>query len=164
MGNNGGRGKVWLGVAGLVISSNKKWLVVKKNYSGLKGKWSLPAGFVNPGETADEAVVREVKEETGIACNVIGMIGLRTGVIKDEISDNMIIFLLKPEREGMIISPQESELFDAKFIDPLELEKDENSSVMLKYLTNLSKTIAKPLHDGINPGDQFGYTSYKLFL
>ena len=64
------RGKVWLGVAGVVINEDGKWLVVKKTYSGLKGIWSLPAGFVQVGETADEAAVREVLEETGIQCEV----------------------------------------------------------------------------------------------
>lgn len=71
------RGKVWLAVSGLVISPEGNWLVVKKKYGGLKGKWSLPAGFVEPGETADEAAVREVEEETGIKCTVKGMLGSR---------------------------------------------------------------------------------------
>lgn len=163
MSNTKKRGNVWLGVAGLVISSDDKWLVVKKRYSGLKGKWSLPAGFVDPGETADEAVLREVKEETGITCEVTGMIGLRTGVIKNEISDNMILFLLKPE-ENAQIQIQERELIEAKFISPLALLEDEKSALLLHYLHHFSSSIAKPLHDGINPGEQFGYTSYKLFL
>ncbi|WP_031310541.1 NUDIX domain-containing protein, partial [Bacillus thuringiensis] len=50
------RGKVWLAVSGLVATKDGRWLFVKKKYSGLKGKWSLPAGFVNEGETGDEAV------------------------------------------------------------------------------------------------------------
>lgn len=48
----------------------------EKAYSGLKGRWSLPAGFVNAGETVDEAVIREIKEETGIDCSVSGLIDL----------------------------------------------------------------------------------------
>ncbi len=56
--------------------------------------WSIPAGFVEGDETADQAAIREVKEETGIDCRVEGMIGFRTGVLKGEISDNMGIFLL----------------------------------------------------------------------
>lgn len=87
------RGKVWLAVAGLVINKKGKWLVVKKKYSGLKGMWSLPAGFVNPGETVDEAAIRETKEETGIRTVSKGIIGVRSGVIQNDISDNMMIFL-----------------------------------------------------------------------
>jgi 8-oxo-dGTP diphosphatase len=89
------RGHVWLAAAGIVLNDAGDWLVVKKKYGGLQGQWSLPAGFVQRGETADEAVIREVEEETGIQAEVIGLIGLRTGVIDDEISDNMMIFLLK---------------------------------------------------------------------
>jgi ADP-ribose pyrophosphatase YjhB (NUDIX family) len=57
------RGNVWLGVSGLVVNKKGEWLVVKKRYGGLKGKWSLPAGFVEGNETADEAVIRETLEE-----------------------------------------------------------------------------------------------------
>ncbi|QED49170.1 NUDIX domain-containing protein [Cytobacillus dafuensis] len=157
------RGKVWLAVSGLVISPDNKWLVVKKKYGGLKGKWSLPAGFVNPGETADDAAIREVLEETGIKCTVKEMIGLRTGVIKEEISDNMILFLLEPLPEQNI-HVQDKELYDVQFIDPFVLAEDEEASVLLKFLVHRSDSSAKPLIDGINPGDQFGYTAYKLFL
>ncbi len=92
------RGKIWLGVSGVTVNELGQWLVVKKAYSGLKGRWSLPAGFVNAGETVDEAVIREIKEETGIDCRVSGLIGFRTGVIRDDISDNMAIFLLSNAR------------------------------------------------------------------
>ncbi|WP_312468965.1 NUDIX hydrolase [Neobacillus sp.] len=157
------RGKVWLAVSGLVKSSEGHWLVVKKRYGGLKGQWSLPAGFVEAGETADEAVLREVKEETGIDCVVTGLIGLRTGVIKGEISDNMILFLLEPAGEGRVI-PQENELYDARFIAPAELIHDKGASILLRYLMNQNESTVKPGIEGINPGDQFGYTAYKIFL
>ncbi|CAH2714382.1 NADH pyrophosphatase [Neobacillus rhizosphaerae] len=157
------RGKVWLAVSGLVKSSEGHWLVVKKRYGGLKGQWSLPAGFVEAGETADEAVIREVKEETGIDCVVNGLIGLRTGVIKGEISDNMILFLLEPVGEERVI-PQENELYDARFIDPAELMHDKGASILLRYLMNQNESTVNPGIEGINPGDQFGYTAYKIFL
>lgn len=157
------RGKVWLAVSGLVISPDDKWLVVKKKYGGLKGKWSLPAGFVEAGETADEAAVREVEEETGVKCTVKGMIGLRTGVIKGEISDNMILFKLEAE-PGQPLKVQESEIFDVQFREPRELASDPDASVLLRYILNSSDSAVKPLIDGINPGDTFGYTAYKIFL
>lgn len=157
------RGNVWLGVSGLVVNHNGDWLVVMKRYGGLKGMWSLPAGFVEGNETADEAVIREVKEETGIDSVNKGLIGLRTGVIKEEISDNMLLFLLEPLGEE-IVKAQENELFEAKFMNPEILVKEENCSVLLKYLLDLQLQNTKTVIDGINPGDQFGYSSYKLFL
>ena len=106
----------------------------KKTVWRLKGKWSLPAGFVDEGETADEAVIREVKEETGISCTVKGLIGLRTGVISEEISDNLLVFLLEPLAEGTI-KHQENELYEARFIAPEELLHEKDASIMLHYLT-----------------------------
>jgi 8-oxo-dGTP pyrophosphatase MutT (NUDIX family) len=163
MSNIAKRGKVWLAVAGLVKSSEGHWLVVKKRYGGLKGKWSLPAGFVDVGETADEAVIREVREETGIDCVVKGLMGLRTGVLSEEISDNLLVFLLEPlDEEG--IQHQENELYEARFIAPEELLQEKDASIMLHYLINQSDTVTKPGFDGLNPGDHFKYSAYKLFF
>lgn len=39
------RGKIWLGVSGVTVNELGQWLVVKKAYSGLKGRWSLPKRF-----------------------------------------------------------------------------------------------------------------------
>lgn len=164
MSNREKRGKVWLAVSGLVQSHEGEWLVVKKRYGGLKGQWSLPAGFVEEGETADEAVLREVKEETGIHCVVKGLIGLRTGVIKEEISDNMLVFLLEPVEEGEKVVHQENELYEARFMDPLKLLLEKDASILLHYLIEQQDFISKPGVNGLNPGDQFGYTAYKIFL
>nr|WP_263325011.1 NUDIX hydrolase [Neobacillus sp. Marseille-Q6967] len=156
------RGKVWLAVSGLVISKEGHWLVVKKRYGGLKGQWSLPAGFVDEGETADEAVIREVMEETGIQCTIKGLIGLRTGVIKGEISDNLLLFQLEPLHESII--HQENELYEAKFMLPEELLREKDASILLHYIIRQTKVNPIPGTDELNPGDRFGYTAYKVFL
>ncbi|WGG44991.1 NUDIX hydrolase [Rossellomorea sp. DA94] len=158
------RGKVWLAVAGLVMDEDGKWLVVKKKYSGLKGMWSLPAGFVNAGETVDEAVIREVKEETGLHTTIKGIIGVRSGVIQNDISDNMMIFLL--ENEGISsIKKEEAELWDVQWKSPQELLADEKTSVMVHEMIKRMSSMQKlNLIEGINPGDQFAYTQYHLFL
>jgi hypothetical protein len=44
------------------------------------------------------------------------------------------------------------------------LIKEEDCSVLLQYLLDKKLTEVKPVIDGINPGDQFGYTAYKIFL
>ncbi|WP_316571559.1 NUDIX hydrolase [Neobacillus sp. YIM B06451] len=157
------RGKVWLAAAGLVVSDQGKWLVVKKSYGGLKGKWSLPAGFVDQGETADEAAVREVMEETGIECTVKGLIGLRTGVIETDFSDNLLLFLLEA-REGGIIRRQENEIIEVAYMSPEELMLEKDASILIHYLIGLGNLVHLPGKDELNPGKEFGYTSYKLFF
>ncbi|MFD1863410.1 NUDIX domain-containing protein [Planococcus chinensis] len=158
------RGNVWLAAAGLVINADKEWLVVKKRYGGLHGKWSLPAGFVLPTETIDEAVVREVKEETGISCTVQGMIGFRTGVIRGEVSDNMAIFLLKPRDESEALRVQLSELYEAAWMAPELLAADSDVSVMLHEMADYVLEEGFNVIDDVDPGAVFGYSAYKLFF
>jgi ADP-ribose pyrophosphatase YjhB (NUDIX family) len=159
----GKRENVWLGVAGIVIADDGRWLVVKKRYGGLKGNWSLPAGFVDEGETADQAVLREVREETGIACTVTGLLGLRTGVIRESISDNMLVFLLSPLPE-QTVTAEETELYEAKFISPEELKADSDTSMLLHYLLSKPISVAVQGKEGMDPGKQFHYSTYQLFL
>ena len=50
---------------------NGKILVAHRNPTGqMGGRWEFPGGKVEPGETDQEAVVREIKEEFGIAVTV----------------------------------------------------------------------------------------------
>ncbi|UJF28006.1 NUDIX domain-containing protein [Planococcus sp. 107-1] len=158
------RGNVWLGAAGLVVNSKNEWLVVKKRYGGLHGKWSLPAGFVNADETIDQAAMREVKEETGIDCTLFGLVGFRSGVIREEVSDNMGIFLLKPVDEQQRIKAQLDELYEAAWRSPEELSADPDASVMLHEMADFLLDEGFEAIEDVDPGDVFGYSSYKLFF
>lgn len=51
---------------GAVILDGDKILLEKRKNDPSKGKWSVPGGLVELGESVEEAVVREVKEETGL--------------------------------------------------------------------------------------------------
>ena len=159
------RGKVWLGVCAIVENTKGEWLVVKKSYSGLKGRWSLPAGFVQEGETINEAVVREVKEETGIDCFVKGLVGFRSGVIRGEISDNMAILYCDKIQENQPIIIQEREILEAHWMSPEQLAVDELANKMLKEYAQVNvKNHLLDDVDTIVPEEIFGYTKYNIFI
>ena len=54
-----------VGVGAIILNGERILLEKRKNSPG-KGKWSVPGGLVDLGETAEQAVIREVKEETGL--------------------------------------------------------------------------------------------------
>jgi NADH pyrophosphatase NudC (nudix superfamily) len=53
-------------VAGVLIDGQGRMVVLVRGKEPAPGKWDLPGGFVDPGETAEEALQREIREELGL--------------------------------------------------------------------------------------------------
>lgn len=153
--------KVWLAAAGIVVRGEEA-LVVQKAYGGLQGKWSFPAGFVQPGETVDQAAVREVWEETGVTARVRQVVAIRSGVIRDEISDNMVVFLM--DYESGEPRPQPGEIDQAVFLPIERLIRDPLST---EYMRIILPALPHVPHFLVGreyqPHPVFGYTTYKIF-
>jgi 8-oxo-dGTP diphosphatase len=49
-------------------------LLIERGKGTLRGFWSLPGGHIEPGETARAAALREVREETGVAAELAGLV------------------------------------------------------------------------------------------
>ncbi len=54
-----------VGVGAIILDGDQILLEKRKNSPG-KGKWAVPGGLVELGENVEQAVIREVKEETGL--------------------------------------------------------------------------------------------------
>ena len=66
-------------VAAVAIDDGNLLLVRRGNEPGL-GTWSVPGGRMEPGETIQEAVVRELREETGVEGVCTGLIGVAESI------------------------------------------------------------------------------------
>jgi mutator protein MutT len=72
-----------VGVGAVIICNGKILLEKRKNEPG-KGKWSLPGGKVELGESVKQTVIREVKEETGLKVEKPEHIDVVDNIIRDE--------------------------------------------------------------------------------
>ena len=113
--------------AGAVVRRGDAVLLVRLTYSRQAGRYMLPGGYVDPGETITAAVEREVLEETAVTAKVDGLIGLRARV-EDGISNTYCLFLLRyiagqPRAHGR-------ENDDARWFDLADLEGPGRHSIV----------------------------------
>jgi len=59
-----------------IIVKEDKILLIKRGHEPYRGYWALPGGFVEWGETVEEALKREVMEETGLDVEIKELIGV----------------------------------------------------------------------------------------
>lgn len=61
------------GVAAIIRDDNDRVLLEVRSDNG---KWSLPAGAIDPGESPSQAIIREVYEETGLRVEPVAVVGV----------------------------------------------------------------------------------------
>lgn len=127
-------------VAAFIVNDNNELLVCKRAKDPEKGTWDLPGGFVDANETAEEAIVREVKEE-----------------INANISSVQYLFSLPNEYEYSGMTIPTMDMFFACKPDSIE---------GLKAADDVESYLFVPLNE-LNP-EKFGLKSIKkgisLFL
>lgn len=84
-----------LGVGGAVVKDGKLLLVRRASRRG-RGNWQIPGGFVEQDETMEQAVVREVAEESGVTAEVVGVLGIRSRYDADNGNSTYVILALRP--------------------------------------------------------------------
>lgn len=71
------------GVGAVIVRGGGEVLLIRRGQEPLKGEWSLPGGAVELGETLEEAVRREVLEETGLVVEPVGIVQAFDRIARD---------------------------------------------------------------------------------
>lgn len=108
----------YCGVGGFVLNDLDEVLLIKEKYSKGKTKfWKFPGGKVDENESLEDAVKREVKEETGIDATVTGMLGFR------EVADHLFgkfdlyfVFMMRAIKADTEIKMQEDEISECEWV------------------------------------------------
>ena len=112
---------------GAVIVHDGKVLLVKRKYEPLAGRWSLPGGAVEIGETLEACLAREMLEETGLEVTVGPVIEVFDRITHDEggrVAYHFVLvdYLCWPV--GGVLSAG-SDVAEAVFADPMDLHQFE---------------------------------------
>ncbi len=93
--------------------------------------WVFPKGHIEPGESAKETAIREVKEETGIWASIESKIGTSSFELNGKIV-NVQFFLMKSMEEGKAIEKRAHKWFELD--DAVSaLEHEDNKSLLMKF-------------------------------
>ena len=113
-----------LTVDGIVLR-NSEILLVQRKHPPFQHRWALPGGFVEYGETAEHAIVREVVEETGLNTTVEQLIGVYSDPKRDPRGHTVTIVYLLKLTGGTLHAgddAQSATFFNTKQLPPLAFD------------------------------------------
>ncbi|MEC0668324.1 NUDIX domain-containing protein [Priestia flexa] len=108
------------GVAGIIFDKTQRVLLMKRADNGL---WGIPSGHVEPGETVEEAIIREISEETGLKVKVNRLIGVYSDPVSQVFSypngkvSHFITTCFECEVVGGTLIRENEETLDVNYFD-----------------------------------------------
>ena len=138
-----------INVVAAIIKKNNKVFITQWGHGEYKGKWEFPGGKVEVGETPEEAVVREIREELKSEVKVERFF--------DEIEDvrNDMVLNVKFFICSLISGELElTEHLDSKWVEPSEINEKDFMEADKSVLDNLKNNKFKAfgaLHKYANP-------------
>ncbi len=114
-------------------------LLIKRKYEPFKGEWAIPGGFVLDKESLEEAVERELKEETGVEINYLEQLYTFGNPERDPRSRVVSVAyfgLIKPSAFNIVASTdaEEAKWFNITDLPTLSFDHDEIVKLAIKRL------------------------------
>jgi 8-oxo-dGTP diphosphatase len=131
-----------VGVGALIHDRERRVLLIKRKFEPNKGRWSLPGGLLETGETLLEAGRREVREEVGVEMEVEGLFQVSEEIIRDAQGKTRFHFILvdflaslDPEGATVILNGESESFVWTRPEDIKGMDVSENTKrIVEKYL------------------------------
>jgi len=112
---------------GNLVEKEGKILLVQETLEEIKGKWNLPVGRIEIGESIIACTKREGKEETGFTLDPSYLIGVYELLA---LGLHIILFIFKSEIIGGRLTVPE-DIMDVRWFSPEEIRKMENEGLLV---------------------------------
>lgn len=123
-----------LPVVSVIVVVKRQVLLVKRKLEPQKGRWCLPSGFAESGESIEAAALRELKEETGIIGKIIDFVDLDSGY--SSLYGDLLFATFEAEWISGMLKPgddaEKVRFFDLDKIPPLAF--DSNIRAVREYI------------------------------
>lgn len=116
----------------VILQRDSKVLMVRRKKDPFKGQLALPGGFVNEGETAEDAMKREAMEETSLEVEPIDILGVYSDPKRDPRKHIMTVAFV-----GIIVGGSGKAGDDAASIEWVELADVERQQFAFDHATIL---------------------------
>jgi 8-oxo-dGTP diphosphatase len=94
-------------------------LLIQRRHPPFQGTWALPGGFVEYGEKTEDAVIREMFEETGLKIKIRGFLGVYSDPHRDPRGHTVTVAYLIERVDGALNAGDDA--MSAKFFKMNEL-------------------------------------------
>lgn len=126
-------------VAGVVVNEAGRVLVMQRRDNG---RWEAPGGILERGETFEEGVVREIREETGLTVEVERLTGVYKNMQRGIVA---LVYRCRPSHGA--IGPRD-ESVAVRWIRPAEAADLMTPAYAIRVLDALADEPASRAHDG----------------
>ncbi|MCI4335389.1 MAG: NUDIX hydrolase [Thermoplasmata archaeon] len=108
--------------------SGRELLLVRRGHPPFRGRWALPGGFVELTESCEHAVLRELREETGLTAKVHRLLGVYSAPGRDPRGPNASAVFEVRGRRGRPVGgddAREARWWPVDALPPLAFDHDQ---------------------------------------
>ncbi len=128
----------YLSVKAVIRDEQSRCLVIRRSSASKNnaGYWDFPGGKIDPGESFDEALAREVAEETGLTVSLEGVLGSA----ESELADRKVAYLIMQAKPAAGEVRLSSEHDDFGWLTTTELAESNLCPQFVDFAKSLNRT------------------------